>query len=147
MFISIYTTSSHKGNLAVERIGNTVTQFSSMLCWDFRSALAITVMKKHVPRVHLVIYTFKPFGKYANLFSFKEINTFNSFFCCCCCCYFFFVHNILCIPRKDDWWMRNVHKICSALNLTVICFKPFDCDNTTFSISVSFLNETYFSIN
>ena len=59
----------------------------------------------------------------------------------------FFVHNILCIPRKDDWWMRNVHKICSALNLTIICFKPFNCDNTTFSISVSFLNETYFSIN
>ena len=52
------------------------------------------------------------------------------------------VQHTLC-PSKwclvHDW---NVHMIFSALNLTIICIKPFTLNNTTFS--VSFLHEILF---
>ena len=52
-----------------------------------------------------------------------------------------FGHNFL---HPSKWCLvhnKNVHKICSALNLKIICITPFTCNNTTFS--VSFLNEIY----
>ena len=55
-----------------------------------------------------------------------------------------FAHVVFYIPQKDFWCMRNVRKIFPALNLTVICIMPFICNNTTFSISVSFLTELLF---
>ena len=53
------------------------------------------------------------------------------------------VHDILC-PSNESLVhdsTTNMHKIFSALNLTIICIRPFTCNNTIFS--VSFLNEIF----
>ena len=50
VFISIKTTSPHRGNLRAERIGNSGTQFFLCKpCWDFWCN-ACTTVKKHGPR-------------------------------------------------------------------------------------------------
>ena len=44
-----------------------------------------------------------------------------------------FFRNQYLIPLKRMFGDRNVHKTFSALNLTIICIKPFTSNNRTFS--------------
>ena len=51
------------------------------------------------------------------------------------------------MPLKRMFGDRNVHKTFSALNLTIICIKPFTSNNTTFSsILLKCWMKHYFSI-
>ena len=137
MFISIKTTSPDEGNLKVERIWNSGTQFFLCLVETFGARVV-----HHVEETCTSRYFFQnhepnraPLSYLQNVPiyypSFREIKTFNSFLLRV------LLHNRFCaqyftpLKKMLGAWYKHVQNF-SALSFTTIWIEPFRCNNTIF---------------
>ena len=139
MIISIKITSPHEGNLRAEKIGNSCTQFFCMPFLRLLVYACATVKKREPP--HAFFRNHKPNHvlEYISLGYFQNMPIYYTsakYKLSVCSCYtVIFVHNISssCPSKGCLKHDTNMHKILSALNMTIICMKPSFCNNTTFS--------------